>query len=68
MAMMTAKELGCFTCRVGWFNGIFNPMKPDRGFRMFNVGMCQESRQLLKIYFILSVKEAGQNFIDEKYR
>ena len=45
LAALTEPEAACFTCRVGWFNGIFNPLKPE-GFHMFNILRHVEDRQV----------------------
>ena len=45
ISALTEPEAACFTCRVGWFNGIFNPLKPE-GFYMFNILRHVEDRQV----------------------
>lgn len=55
------------TCRVGYFNGIFNPMKPE-GHHFLNMHRHIEERQCLKCFIVLSKLEPGLNWSEEAFR
>ena len=60
-------EVAALTCRIGWLNGIFNPMKPD-GHYMFNLGRHIEERTMFKILACLSKEEPAQNWEERAFR
>jgi hypothetical protein len=67
MREFSPEEAACMTCRVGYFNGIFNPMKPE-GHHYFNMRRHVEERQCLKCFLVLSKIEPGFNWSEEAFR
>ena len=43
--VLSPQEVGCIYARVGYFNGVCNPMKPE-GYYMFNISRHVEDRQV----------------------
>jgi len=64
--MLSDKEIACLTCRVGYLNGLFNPLKPE-GHYIIKLAPFNDDRQLLKCFIILSKLEIGINWCEEKF-
>lgn len=62
LAVLEPEEIGVLVARVGYYNGIFNPIKPE-GYYMFNIGRHVEDRQFVKFFIILGAVEPGANWI-----
>jgi hypothetical protein len=62
MNALEPEEIGVLVGRVGYYNGLFNPMKPE-GYYMFNIGRHVEDRQFVKFFIILGAVEPGANWV-----
>lgn len=67
LSVLSPEEVACITCRVGYWNGIINPMKPE-GHHYFNLHRHVEERQVLKLFIVLSKLEPGTNWSEESFR
>jgi len=62
---LTAEEVGCVYCRIGWLN-IYNPMKPEGGYELSMSNY--EERLVAKTLVALAVVEPGDNILSPKFR
>jgi hypothetical protein len=65
LGVLTATEIGCLICRLGYLN-IFNPLKPEGWYHLdFTI---HEERMIGKLLGTLSFQEPGINFLYPRFR